>query len=79
MKLFNFKGASQNQAIDLDQDDFAETSDQNFDEVHTPENPYCSYADCWCHFSVEYHDQVQHPHYSGNDVARARSFFGLGR
>jgi len=32
-----------------------------FDEVHTPETPYCSYADCWCHYNEAYHAQVQHP------------------
>ena len=47
------------------------------DGIHTASCPYCGELDCWCHTDVEYHDQVQHPAYSDEDVERACSFYNI--
>jgi hypothetical protein len=50
----------------------------DFDEVHTPSNPYCSDPHCSkCHYNSTYHDKVQHPERRTNtsDAAVAHSFF----
>lgn len=49
------------------------------DEVHTWACPYCEDLACWCHTSVVYHDALEHPGYSEEDVKQAYDFFGLPR
>jgi hypothetical protein len=49
------------------------------DGVHTPDNPYCSDLDCWCHTSVEYHDLATELYVTDEDVEQAYSFYGLSR
>ena len=48
-------------------------------EVHTLDNPYCDDPGCWCHTDVDYHEWVQHPGYSDEDVEQAYSFYGVDR
>lgn len=35
-----------------------EASSSIFDSEHTPSNPYCGDASCWCHINVSYHEIV---------------------
>jgi len=48
---------------------------------HTPEHPYCGDQQCWCHYNIAYHDQIQHPerNQTPEQVEQAYSFFGLFR
>lgn len=47
------------------------------DDVHTPSTPYCSNLSCWCHTSVEYHEEVTEPLNSSDiDLGALYSFTG---
>jgi hypothetical protein len=57
----------------------SDTSTSFDEEVHTAENPYCSNLSCWCHTNVEYHDQVQHPVASEEQIDEVYNFFSIPR
>src|SRR5579885_1719527 len=48
-----------------------------FDAVHTPQNPYCSDLNCWCHSESRYHDVVTQPLTGEADTSLAYTFFGI--
>lgn len=47
------------------------------DGVHTPENPYCSDLNCWCHTDVEYHDMATQPYTTEEEITEVYQFYGL--
>lgn len=51
--------------------------DEETGEEHTPENPYCSDMSCWCHTDLDYHESVEYPEYSQEEIDRAYDFFDL--
>jgi hypothetical protein len=48
--------------------------DEHFGEVVEGEW-YCSDLSCWCHTDVEYHDTIQHPEYSDEDLEQVYVFY----
>jgi hypothetical protein len=51
-----------------------------FDEVHTPQKPYCPDMSCWCRTDVGYHDQVTSlgDDYDEDQYDRMLELFGIG-
>lgn len=49
------------------------------DGLHTARNPYCDDVSCWCHTDVAYHDWLQHPAYSSEEVKQVFSFYEVWR
>lgn len=50
---------------------------QSFDDEHTPSQPYCADPNCWCHTNLPYHDAVQHPRRTRDEIDQAYGFFGI--
>lgn len=53
--------------------------EEQTDNLHTPENPYCTDPACWCHTNVEYHDLATQPYATDDDVVLAYRFYEIAR